>query len=173
FAELGLQFPPALETVGPFMDAAQSVVAAVNELPGLTVALVEAIEDEDIGEIVSKSVELIDVVRTVITGIDTLATALQNAGASTGLPASEVAAFAAELPQRLLEYLVARNLEVIPGAAEALEFIGLLERTDENVGSTDPTKPPYVRRVIHLDQLVAFLESPLDHLETLYGWGSS
>src|SRR5690606_10954966 len=78
FAELGLQFPPALESVGPFMDAAQSVAVAAQELPDLTVALLDAIEAEDIGEIVSKSVALIDVVRTVITGIDTIATALQN-----------------------------------------------------------------------------------------------
>ncbi len=173
FAELGLQFPPALESVGPFMDAAHSVGVAVEELPPLIQALIEAIEDEDVGEIVSQSVALIDVVRRVITGIDTIATTLQNAGAATGVPASEVAAFAADLPERLLEYLVARNLEVLPGAAEALEFIGMLERTDENVGSADPIHPPYVRRVIHIDQLVEFIESPLDHLETLYGWGSA
>ena len=171
FAELGLQFPPALESVGPFTDAAQSVAVAVEELPTLTIDLVDAIEDEDIGAIVAKSLELIDVVRRVIQGFDTIATALQNAGAASGLPASEVSAFASELPERLLEYLVARNLEVIPGAAEALEFIGALERTDGNVGSTDPARPPYVRRALHVDQLAAFLESPLDRLEALYGWG--
>lgn len=171
FAELGLQFPPALESVGPFMDAARSVAVSIEALPSLTEALLDAVEAEDIGQIVTESLALIDVVRRIIEGFDTIATALQNAGAATGLPPADVTAFAAELPERLLEYLVARNLEAIPGAADGLDFIGALERTDGNVGSVDPAKPPYTRRVLHVDQLVEFLESPLDHLQALYGWG--
>lgn len=173
FAELGLQFPPALEGVPAFMDAARTTALAIEGLPPLTSALLDAIENEDLGQIVAKSLELIDVIRRVVQGFDTLATALRNAGAATGLPPADVTAFANELPERLLEYLVARNLEIIPGAADALEFIGALERTDENVGSTDPTKPPYTRRRLHLGELTAFLESPLDHLNARYGWGSA
>jgi hypothetical protein len=171
FAELGLQFPPALEGVSAFMDAARSTAVAIEGLPQLTTDLIDAIDAENVADIVTKSLALIDVIRRVVQGFDTIATALKNAGGATGLPPGDVTAFANELPGRLLEYLVARNLEIIPGAADALDFIGALERTDESVGSIDPAKPPFTRRVLHVDQLTDFLESPLDHLNAKYGWG--
>ncbi len=172
FAELGVQFPPALEGVPAFVDATRTVIVAIEELPEHIPDLIDAIDDEDVGQIVAESLALIDIIRRVIQGFDTIATALKNAGGATGLPLADVTAFANELPQRLLEYLVARNLEVIPGPADALDFIGALERTDLNVGSVDPAKPPFTRRVLHLDQLSDFLQSPLDHLNAMYGWGS-
>ena len=172
FAELGLQFPPALEGIAPVADAARTIVATVEQLPALTLELIDAIEDEDTAQIITVSLRLIDAVRKAVENIDKLATAIRNAGAATGLPPGDVTTFANELPGRLLEYLVTRNLERIPGAADALDFIGVIERIDANVGSTDPTKPPYTRRELHIDRLVEFLESPAEQLNARYGWGS-
>lgn len=173
FAELGLQFPPALEAVPSFTSAAQTAVSTVQALPPLVVALIQAIEAENVEQIVVRSSELINLIRLVTQNIDRLATELKNAGAATGLPAVDVAPFADQLPGRLIEYLVTRNLEPIPGLAEALEFIGVLERNEENVGSVDPAKPPFTKRALHLAQLTSFLQSPLDFLGTRYGWGTA
>ncbi|MEP6984269.1 MAG: DUF6603 domain-containing protein, partial [Chloroflexota bacterium] len=172
FAELGLQFPPALDAIPTIGSAAENVVTTVTQLVRLAIDLVDAIEAEDVGSILSKSLQVIDVVRHAFDGIEQLATALKNAGAATGVSPADLNTFANELPQHLLDYLIARNLEKVTGVAEAFEFVGLLERTDENVGSVDPTKPPFTKRVINVDQFLNFLQSPLDYLKTKYGWGS-
>jgi len=172
FAELGLQFPSALESVSSFTNAAQATVITVKTLQPLVIGLVKAIEDGNAGAIAATSAELINLTRVAVGNIEQLATALKNAGAATGLPAVDVTLFANQLPGRLIEHLVARNLEIIPALAESLEFIGALERKDENAGSADPAKPPFTKRAIHFDQLANFLQSPLDHLQAKYGWGA-
>ncbi|MCA0454433.1 MAG: hypothetical protein LCI00_10700 [Chloroflexi bacterium] len=171
-AELGLQFPPVLDGINSVTNAAQNVVDTVSQLVKLADELIDVIDDENVGAIISKSLEVIDVVRKVIQGIEQFATALKNAGGATGVPAGDLNAFANELPARLLDYLVARNAESITGLAEVLEFTELLERVDGNVGSVDPTKPPFTRRVLHVDRFLSFLRSPLDALQAKYGWGS-
>lgn len=173
FAELGIQFPTVLDTIPDVANAAENIVGNVTELVQLAKELIAAIEAENIGLILSKGLEVIDFVHRCFQGIEQLATALKNAGAATGIPTADLNQFADELPQRLLEYLVARNMEAITGVAEAFEFIGLLERVEENVGSVDPTRPPFTKRVIHVDQLLNFIKSPLTHLQAKYGWGSS
>jgi hypothetical protein len=173
FAELGLQFPPSLDSATAFTNKAKSVVNSVKQLPGLVGDLVEAIDDEDYGAIASKGLELIGLIGKTIDDIDGLASALQAAGPFAGIPPADLNQFANDLPGRLLEYLVARNLEAIRGLDEALELIGMLELTDENVGSVDPAKPPYTKRSLNIEALSDFLESPIEHLKARYGWGTT
>jgi hypothetical protein len=172
FNELGLNFPPALDGITAVGDAARTTVSTIQDLPPLIAQLITAIEAENVGDIVSKSVQLIDVVRSVIESFDTLATQLRNAGGATGLSPADVTAFANELPERLLEFLVVQNLELVPGLGDGLEFMGVIKRIAGNVGSVDPAKPPFTRLELHIDQLVEFLESPVDQLKALYGWGN-
>jgi hypothetical protein len=171
FAEMGLQFPPALDSLPGVTDAATTTVSTVRKLPGLITALITAIDAEDYGGILSTALQLIDVVRKIIQSFDTLATQLRNAGAATGLSPAEVTAFANELPGRLLEFLIVENIARIPGLEESLEFVGGIRRIEGNVGSVDPTKPPFTRYELHIDQLVTFIQSPLERLQALYGWG--
>ncbi|MBI1279612.1 MAG: hypothetical protein GC179_15905 [Anaerolineaceae bacterium] len=172
FAELGLQFPPALDSITPVTNAVENIVTLVEQLADKAIELVDLIEADDIGAIVSKSLEVINLVKKCFEAIEQLATALKNAGAATGVAVNDLNTFANQLPQSLLDYLVARDLETISGLAGILEFTGLLERTEENVGSVDPTKPPYTKRAIHIDQFLDFIQSPLTYLQTKYGWGS-
>jgi hypothetical protein len=173
FAELGLQFPPAFDSIGSINNALEQTVNTLVTLPGTMSDLVEAIEAEDTGDILTLSIQLAEKVVAVITSIDQLATAIRNAGASTGLPAGDVTAFANALPERLLDYLLVRSMERIPGLADALEFIGAVERTELNPGSVDPTNPPFTRYALKIDELINFLTSPADQLQTLYGWGTN
>ena len=172
FAELGLQFPASLDSITPVTDAAENIVTLVQQLADKAIELVDLIDGDDIGAIISKSLEVINLVKKCFEGVEKLATALKNAGAATGVAIGDLNTFANELPQCLLDYLIARNLETITGFAEVIEFTGLLERTEENVGSVDPTKPPFTKREIHIDQFLNFLKSPLDYLKAKYGWGS-
>jgi hypothetical protein len=173
FAELGLQFPPQLSAIDAVATAAETTAAAARQLPVLVIDLAETIETDDLPRILEKSLQLLNLVRESVAKIDDLATAVRDAGAATGLPPADVTQFANELPGRLLEYLVVRRLETIPGVSEALELIGAVERTEKNVGSVDPAKPPFVERRLRVDELSRFVESPLERLEARYGWGSA
>src|SRR5690606_23550113 len=53
------------------------------------------------------------------------------------------------------------------------DVAGVFRRTDENVGSTNPAKPPYVRRELQLGTIPNLLESPAEVMRTLYGWGDA
>jgi hypothetical protein len=172
FAELGLQFPPALDSIPAIADAARTTVSTVRSLPGAITGLIAAIEAENYGDILAKSTQLIDIIRRIVASVDALATQIRNAGGATGVSVADVTAFADALPQRLLEFLVVQNLDLIPGVGESLEFIGVIARIPGNVGSVDPAKPPYTRLELHVDRLVAFIQSPVDRLQALYGWGS-
>src|SRR5262249_34816514 len=73
----------------------------------------------------------------------------------------------------LLDYLVINYIESnTAAAAAALEFLGVVERSPQNVGSTNPVNPPYIRKKLHPDQLTSAFSNPTEHLRVLYGWGN-
>lgn len=167
-AELGLEFPAAIDANGALAAAGQSAVQRAKDLPAISQALATAIKDENIAQIIAKALELANAVLTVIKDVEKIATALR-ALPGTGLPTPELNQFTNELPARLIDYLVVRNLESVPGAAEALDFIGFVERA--SVPAVDPQHPAFVRRALHVDQLTNFLTDPAKHLKAKYQWG--
>ncbi len=171
-AELGLQFPDAFDGINTIDSAGQTIAGTIRQLPPKISALVAAIEAEDYGQIVSLSFQLVDIVGKTVDNIDKLATAIKNAGGSTGIPAGEVTTFANELPEKLIQYLIVTNMERVPGLAETLDFIGVVDRSTGNAGSVDPNKPPFTRHELHIDALIDFLQDPKAQLQTLYGWDS-
>ena len=170
-AELGLTFPPSIDAVPGFVNALKSLGDDLRELLPLVGELIDAIKAENIGTTVSKGSDLFTKVKGVIDGFTTLATAIQNAGPYPGISGPELTTFVTQLPGKLLDYILIRNLEGVRGAAETLDFIGAIERTPRNVGSVDPAKPPFTERKLRVDQLMNFLKGPGDHLKTLYQWG--
>jgi hypothetical protein len=167
-AELGLSFPAAVDANGPLASAGTAAVQRVTGLPPVVAALATAIENDDTGSIIAKSLELANGVVGIITDVEKLADAIKGL-AGTGIPAPELNAFAAQLPSRLIDYLVVRNLEVLPGVAEALDFVGFVERTV--VPFADPVHPEFVRRALHIDQLTNFVSDPAAQLRAMYQWG--
>lgn len=174
FAELGIDFPQSLADDPSFANGLADIVALATGLPDKVAALTAAIEAEDYGHALNLSLDIIETVQELVVDFDNVASAIDaKKGDFGGLTPAEVEAFAAELPQRLFDYLVIRQVEVgLPSMAAALDFAGIFRRTEENVGSTNPLKPPYTRRELELGTIPDFLESPADILETLYGWGS-
>lgn len=56
---------------------------------------------------------------------------------------------------------------------ELLEFTGILERTLQNAGSSDPTEPPFTVSTLHFNKIGDWFKSPGQQLQTKYGWGNS
>ena len=171
-AELGIQFPPALDAAPGFVNALQTLTTNSRALLPLVKELVDAIQAEQPGTVVGKGTELFGKVKGVVNGFSDLATALRNAGPFPGISPADLNTFADNLPGRLLDYLIIRRLEGIKGVAEGLDFIGAIERTKRNVGSVDLVKLPFTERKLRVDQLLEFLKNPGSRLNTLYQWGS-
>ena len=98
-----------------------------------------------------------------------LATAINAAASTAGPGQAEVEAFAAELPVRLIGYLVANylaaNHPVISGVGLLL---GLLEADPQPATAHAPA---YVRRALRLDRLGPLLNDTPGTLAELYQWG--
>ncbi|MCA0235266.1 MAG: hypothetical protein LCH81_02675 [Bacteroidetes bacterium] len=171
-AQLGLQLPPAADGVAAFSSAVQGMATAAGQMPGLITQLIDAIDAEDTGRMVSSGRDLASSVINTIKGISDLATAVRGLGGATGIPPATLNEFADNLPKRLVDYLVVRNLEGVPVVPEVLEFVGIIGRELRNSGSTDPNLPEYTEYSLDFDHLSEFIKSPLDRFRTLYDWGN-
>lgn len=167
FAELGMDFPPELETQTAFINALQGAVTNTSQLPELIADLVKAIEDDDVSKIIDKAKDLFNVIKSLVENIKNLSTELKGlAGALPGISTPDLNAFADDLPRNLIDYLIVRTLEGTPGMVEALQFIDVIEKETITDGSFT-----YTTRKIKFDQFTNFIKSPADHLSTLYDWG--
>jgi hypothetical protein len=167
-AELGLEFPASVDGDAGLVAAMQSEVLRIRDLPPIIGALTDAVTNENLPQIIAKGLQLANAVLTLIGETEKLGTAIR-ALAGTGIPPAELNQFAAELPGRIVDYLVVRNLEEIPGAAEVGDFVGFVERVD--VPGVDAQHPAFTRRKLHLDQLTGFITNPLGQLGAKYQWG--
>lgn len=166
-AELGMDFPPELDSQGAFTTALGQAASTARQLFPVQVDLVKAVADEDTAAVVTKGLELVNLLTTFVDDAEQLKTALSSAGgALPGLTQAQVDAFAAELPQRLFDYLVVRQIEGVPTLAGVAELAGIVER--EEVTENGLT---YFKRSLKLDRLGPSLTSPGAHLQSLYGWG--
>jgi hypothetical protein len=166
-AELGMELPPELDAQAGFAAAVEQSAATVRQFLPLLVDLARAAESEDVGALIGKGLELINLLKSFVEDTERLAEALRDAaGSLPGVPPEEVEAFANQLPRRLLDYLVVRQVEAVPAAASALEVADLIEREE-----TTDNGLTYYRRSLKLDQLGPFLSSPGQRLEAVYGWG--
>lgn len=169
FAELGMDFPPELETKTAFINALKQTVNKTLQLPEIIIDLIQAIEDENFGQITSKGIDLFGNIKALVGNIKSVADELSSMGGSLpGISASELNAFAADLPRNILDYLIVKNMEGTPGMAEALEFINGIER--ETHTSPDFT---YTTRKVKIDKLTDFISNPEQELGTLYDWGKN
>jgi len=166
-AELGLQLPASADT-GAFSAAIDKIATAAGAMPAQVQQLVTELGGSDYGKVVTTGIDLVKNTIKVIQGIDGLATAIRGLS-GTGIPSGTLNTFADNLPRRLVDYLIVRNLEAAPVVPEALEFIGVVERNF--IASSDPNLPSFTEYGFHVDQATAFVKSPVGQLGTLYDWG--
>lgn len=173
-AELGIEFPDSLASDQSFSNALSNLAEITSNLPDVITSIIAAIEAEDYALVTQLSVGTIETVRNIVVDVETIADVIDaKKGTFGGLTPAEVEAFASALPKRLVDYLLIRQLEdALAPAAAGLDLIGVFKRTEENVGSVNPLKPPFTKRELNLRGISDFLTSPGDVMEDLYGWGS-
>jgi hypothetical protein len=163
-AQLGYPISDAQATA--LGSTSSGVAAKLGDFFQATTELTAAVEADDTGQIVEKGVEAIAKLVPVISSfVD-----LKNAIDGLGLPGITPAQIA-DLPARLLNYLLVANIEGIRGLGELLALGGILEQTQFNVDSIDPNNPEYTVSVLHFDKLFDWFQKPGDQFETLYQWG--
>lgn len=173
-AELGIEFPESLANNASFQTATKDVADKVEQMAALVKALIDAIKAEDYSTASEKSIALIQLIAGMADDIKTIADAIEANGPYAGISSGELGDFVASLAKNLIDYLVINYLQsAIPLFAVFLEFFGLIEETDENVGSTNPLLPPYTRKNLRLDRIPTFLESPAKLAKELYDWGDA
>jgi hypothetical protein len=173
FASLGLQLPPQLEGNAAFTTALSRVASRIGYLPGLVERLEAAVDAEDLGEIVSIVHELGVVIRDVVSGFDTIATELgAAAGGLPGIDPGDVAAFAAQLAERLAQYTFVTYLEgYYPVFHRGLVLTGLVDETRVQPDPAKPNERPFTRRELLLGRVTDLLQAPGPYFRSLYGWG--
>jgi hypothetical protein len=164
FAELGITLNSG--QVSSLASPMQALVAGSKTVLQKAGALAQAIEAENVGQIISLSTELINQIITAIQKIDQLQTAVQGIGS---IPANVSSHFA----ERLFNFLLVRALDAANGVNELLELLGILERERHNVGSTNPSNPEFAISTFHFDELGEWLQSPVTALQSHYNWGGN
>ena len=177
FAELGIQFPTSLIDANPgFIVAIEDTVENITVLSTKVVDLKAAIEAEDFGLIADLSIELTQLVTDIIEDLETVTTAISTHDWSgdglTPTELSDIGAFATNLIESLLDYLLVTYLESkSEPTVVVLEFFGIVDRELVNVGSTNPLYPEFVKKTINFSNIGEFFKSPPNLLKMLYGWG--
>ncbi len=174
-AGLGIRLPTIVAANGQFTGAISSTVSAAAALGPLVVDLKNAIDSENLPQIISVGTDLLNRIRQVLDGISQMGTSLDAAAASGGLsPADKAAlqAFAAELPRRLFDFAFIEYLESKgEGVLTTLDVIGIIDDFDEPGDPANPLKPPFRQRAIHLDRLFDLFLKPDKYLADTFGWG--
>lgn len=175
FAEMGLRLPAGVSGHSQLATALGSAVSAAAGLAPLIAQLTAAIDADDIGQIISASANLIAKIGEVTTAAGQVASGLDNASSSfPGLsPAerAELAEFAAELPARLIDFLVVEYLHSrAPNVTAALAVLGLIDRGPVPGDPTSALQPTYVQRALHLDRLDDLFSDPVEYARDVYGW---
>jgi hypothetical protein len=166
FSELGLPAPDVVLAASGVVTAIGNTVTELTELPPKVVALADALDAQDVAQIVAAAKEMFPTIQGVIATIEKIAEAVD--AAATGAASGEIQVFAAELPDRLVGYVLATYLDreqpVIHGVASLL---GIIETTA--VAAT-AAAPAHTRRRIRFDLLDELFDDPLDAMATTYRW---
>ena len=163
-AELGLPVTEAqVQQIAPALGATSG---AVGDLVDFVLGIDAAVEAEQWDLVLTNVFDAGSRIAALISGFDQLRDAL------TGLGLPNAGPILASLPQRLFGLLLARYVSRDQGVPELLEFLGVLVRTDHNVGPIDPAKPFYTQHEFHLDRIGGWITNPATQLTALYDWGS-
>ena len=143
---------------GPLSVAA----SGTEDLVQIITALIAAIDAEDIGTIAAKGLDAIQRIGQIVDALASLGNQLSGV---VGVPAADVA-------KRLFDTLAFNYLEATPEVNDALEMVGVLDRDDHNMDSTDPVNPPFTVVNYRFDQIGPWFSDAGGQIRTLYDWGN-
>jgi Family of unknown function (DUF6603) len=177
FSSLGLRLPSGFTGQAALTAPLSAGVSAAAALPPLLVQLTAAIEAEDIGQIVSSGQALLEKITAVIEAIPQISSGLDSVAAGFGglTPAqrAEINTFAEELPRRLLDLLVVEYIEsrTPSGIPPTLALLGIIDTEVDPGVPEEPLRPPFVRKVLHLERVPKLFSDPDAFMLDVYGWG--
>lgn len=178
-AELGIQMPAAFANNAAFTSAITSLVSDIQAMPPLIKAIIDELQlpSPNYGTIAEKAAELVTKIVSVVEKFDTIKDTIQNylnanPGVLTGVTAGQIGEFIGNFARNLLDYLLIKYLESKSALMAAfLEFFGIIEKSIQNPGSTNPFAPEFTRHRLHLDNLLEFFKNPAQLTANLYDWG--
>ena len=174
FAELGIKLPDSLANDLGFQSAVAGVSDKVTQMPTLAQTLVQAVKDENYGLAGQTLIDLIKLIAGLADDFQTIADEIESNGPYPGLTPAEITEFVGQLALNLIDYLIINYLQnSISLFALFLEFFGLIDESLDNVGSSNPIKPEYLKKNLRLDRFPQFLENPAIPTQNLYGWGGN
>jgi hypothetical protein len=175
FAQLGLQFSPSVTTASSVAAALQAAVARTNDLSNSVNALESAISSGDAANVLATGATTLKAVAAALQQYDQIGQALaSSAGSFPGMAAADIAAFAANLRTRIFDAAVIASLELATGdVVTTLAVLGIIDRRSDPGTPGNASKPAYEAKQLRLDRIGAFLQSPQNYFQTLYGWGSN
>jgi hypothetical protein len=173
--QLGLRLPGGFAAAGGAIGA---VVVQAGGLAPIIARLVDAIADEDGERIAGEGVALLGAIRTTVDAVTALAPALDAAVvAAPGLTDAQRArlrAEAAQLPKRLLDFMLIAHLEgKSRGALDLLTIAGIIENEPVTLDPADPTVVPGRRRAVRFDRLLTALTDPAGWLSGTFDFGAA
>jgi hypothetical protein len=173
-AELGVRLPGGFGAAGDAMGAAAAQAAG---LAPIVVKLTTAIDNDDVAGIVQQGVALIGVLSQVLDAIlaigPALGTAVTGAAGLTAPQRARLQTEVAQLPKRLLDFVV---LSYLAGrSAQAMGVLTLVGVVDDGLTPIDPADPtvlPVRRRVLHFDRLLSLFTDPSGFLGGVFDFGN-
>lgn len=128
--------------------------------------LLNAIREDKLAEIVEISASMISLIKEVIDSL----TGIKNAIGGLNLPGVSQNVIS-KVPERLFNLLLSIYIEQLSVLNPLLSFMGIIEKTDQNIGSDDPNNPPFTLTNFHFDKIANWLSDPKGELKNLYKWG--
>lgn len=171
---LGIALPVSISSDSEFTNSYNTLSGAISNLPSLSQSLLDAIEDEDIPEIILKSKDLALKLKDIFTAIDSLSGVITARAAA--LPAEErdiLTSFASALPGKLVDHCIVTYIELRSQvAAQVLSFLGVLKWKITEEYGTVGLQVPYTEKKLQLSQLQQLVSDPINNFKTRYDWGN-
>src|SRR5208282_2984590 len=169
-AQLGLQFPPALLTTN-FNNTMNTGASAAGALDATITQLTTDIANNNILGIVQDGEKLVQEISGIIAAIEQIGAQINAQAATLGMIPHEVEAFASNLVEALLSYLLITYVEgIASGVVGLANLLGIISYVS-NPGS-DAVHPPFISKKLQLSNLGKLLSSPSGLFQTLYQWNT-
>ena len=170
--ELGFQLPLGIFDNPTLVQSFDALSTQIAGLPVMARNLTEAIEADDIPQIILSGIQLTQKLTATFNAIEDVASELSNLAG--GLPPDDQAefiAFADSFPRKLLDYCVITYLESRSKlAVHGLVVIGLFEWKREGV---EFETNQHTRKTIRFDHLSRIISNPIELYREIYGWGDA
>jgi hypothetical protein len=178
FDGLGLRMPSGLSNQSQLANVLATTVSAAAELPDLIVQLTDAIEADDVVQVVTVGQAVLQKARQIIDAIPQISTGLNAAAAGFGgmtpQQLADIDAFAQTLPRRLLDLLVVEYIEARtpPGIPPTLALLGFIDRELEPGEPGNALRPAFVRKTLNIERIPRLFSDPEGYMREVYDWGS-